>query len=77
MTNNTPQIGDKVARYSQFVDAVYGKISAIIETKTGVDYIVTTDQGETFTAINLRNFENRDFWGYSTMADYYWPNNNN
>lgn len=77
MTHKTPQIGDKVARYSQFVDAVYGVISEVIETKNGVDYVVTTEQGHAFTAVNLRSFEQRDSWGYSTMADYYWPANNN
>lgn len=77
MTNNTPKIGDKVARYSQFVDAVYGVISGIVETSKGVDYIVTTESGYAFTAANLKDFANRDYNGYSTTADYYWPNTNN
>ena len=77
MTQTVPQIGNKVARYSQYVDAVYGIISAIVETKSGIDYVVTTEHGETFTALNLCSFEERDTWGYSTITDYYWPNTNN
>ena len=77
MNAAAPQIGNKVARYSQYVDAVYGKISAIVETKSGIDYVVTTEQGETFTALNICSFEERDTWGYSTIIDCYWPNTNN
>ena len=73
----TPAVGDKVARYSQFVDAVYGVISQIVETSKGINYIVTTEAGDMITATNLRNFANRDNSEYSTMADYFWPTANN